>query len=312
MTVPRRIRVRVPASSANLGPGFDSLGLALGLYDEVVGTLAPSDRVEAEGGGVPTDGRNLVLRAARLALPGACFHLRLRLSIPVGRGLGSSAAAVVGGLVAARALAGGAVDPDELLPLAAAIEGHPDNVAPALFGGLCAVCPVGASAGGPDAPGRPQEPRIIAVRLDPPRLHVIACIPDRPLPTAQARQVLPRQVSFGDAVANVQRVALLVAAIATGRWEALDEATRDRLHEPYRAPLVPGLEAALAAARNAGALAAFLSGSGPTVLALTDERAAAGRIASVLQSAFAQHGVTASTRHLTPVAEGATAQALDG
>lgn len=258
------VTVRVPATTANLGPGFDALGLALELREEAECSLSSRGwEVEVSGpgaAGVPRGEGNLVARGAAAVLaaagrPGLALRIRLRLAVPVGRGLGSSAAAVAAGVAAADALLGAPLGPERLVALAAAVEGHPDNVAPAILGGFCVSCPV--------ADG------VHTVRFDPPAgLEALAAIPAAPLSTAEARAALPAAVPFGDAVANVQRACLLVAAVAAGRPALLAEAAADRLHQPYRAALVPGLLRCLAEARVAGACGAFLSGAGPTVLAL--------------------------------------------
>ncbi len=264
------VAASAPATSANLGPGFDALGLALDWRESVYCALERSGLdvgVSGPGAGqVPRNEANLAVRAARAVLtaagmPRLGLRLRQRLALPVGRGLGSSAAAVAAGLVGANRLLGDPLTQDELLALGTCIEGHPDNVAPALLGGFCAACVAAEGAAG-------AQRRVLAVRLEPPALAAIVAIPDRPLPTHLARQALPHQVAFGDAVANVQRVALLVAAVAAGRMDVLGEATVDRLHQPYRASLVPGLGACIQGALAAGALGAFLSGAGPSVLAL--------------------------------------------
>lgn len=301
---------KAPATSANLGPGFDALGVALDWWETVECALAPEGlAIDVSGPGrqwVPTDEGNLVARAVRAVgaaagLPPA-FGLRLRLSLalPVGRGLGSSAAAVAAGLVAANRLLGEPLPVERLLDLGTAIEGHPDNVAPALLGGFCAACP---GAG-----------RTRTLRLDPPAVDAVLAIPDRPLPTELARRALPAHVPFADAVANVQRTALLVAAVATGRVDLLAEATEDRLHQPYRAPLVPGLLDCIEAARAAGALGACLSGAGPSVLAWVPQAAGAPRalggagaaVAAALAAALEGMG-GGVVRVLRPSARGAWA-----
>lgn len=287
--------VSVPASSANLGPGFDALGLALELRDRI--ELVPgaaSPRVWSSRP-LPGGDGNLALRAARRVCEevGAepSFLLRLHLHIPVGRGLGSSAAAIVGGLMAANAWLGSRLPPDRLLDIATEIEGHPDNVAPALMGGLCVACR--------------GEHGVTAVRLAPPRGLVAAlAIPERSLPTAAARRVLPARVPMADAVFNVQRAALLVAALATGRLEVLAEATRDRLHQPHRLPLLPGLAQAIQAARAAGAAGAFLSGAGPTVMALCPPEQA-GAVAQAMAAAMEDAGQPAQSRTLAMATAGA-------
>lgn len=286
MALGQWVSVRAPATSANLGPGFDSLGLALDWSEVVCCALAREGlevRVLGRGADhVPRDEGNLVVRGIRavlreLGVGTVGVRAQLSLALPVGRGLGSSAAAVAAGVVGANALLGGRLPPEHLVDLAAAVEGHPDNVAPAILGGFCAACPVASTASG----GR----RVWALRLSPPAgVAAVVAIPRRVLPTHVARQALPFTVPFADAVANVQRTALLVAAVATGRLEALAEATVDRLHQPYRARLVPGLEECMAAARAAGALGAFLSGAGPSVLALVPTDEAVGRrVAAAMQ-----------------------------
>jgi homoserine kinase len=266
------IRVRVPATTSNLGPGFDALGLALRLYNTLELEAADAPRIEIDGDGaetLPRDPSHLAYRAAiavvvlqaergirRESLP-AAFHLRQHNRIPLARGLGSSAAAIVGGAAAANALLGGPLDRQALLDLAAGMEGHPDNVAPALLGGLVACVTTEAGT-------------IRTVRLIPQRLRVVIAIPEFAVSTAEARRLLPEAVPFRDAVFNVTRTALLVAALADGRMDLMDEAMRDRLHQPYRARLVPGLDAVFSAARDAGARGVALSGSGPTVVAFGD------------------------------------------
>jgi len=263
------VTVRVPASTANLGPGFDSLGLALTLYNTATLALRADAEVrltvEGEGRGrLDREGKaSLLARAAAATfrhLGAEPFGLDIALhnQIPLRRGLGSSATAILSGITGAAALLGRTLTADEVLRLALPFEGHPDNLVPSLLGGLVAS---GLADG-----------RVLAVRvpLGAP-LRAVAVIPDRELPTAEARRVLPRQVPREDAVFNVTRTALLVAALATGQYACLPEASRDRLHQPYRASLLPGLEEVCEAARKAGALAAFLSGAGSTVLALVAE-----------------------------------------
>jgi len=263
------VTVRVPASTANLGPGFDSLGLALTLYNTATLALRADAEVrltvEGEGRGrLDREGKaSLLARAAAATfrhLGAEPFGLDIALhnQIPLRRGLGSSATAILSGITGAAALLGRTLTADEVLRLALPFEGHPDNLVPSLLGGLVAS---GLADG-----------RVLAVRvpLGAP-LRAVAVIPDRELATAEARRVLPRQVPREDAVFNVTRTALLVAALATGQYACLPEASRDRLHQPYRASLLPGLEEVCEAARKAGALAAFLSGAGSTVLALVAE-----------------------------------------
>jgi homoserine kinase len=266
------VRVRVPATSANLGPGFDALGLALARYDEVEAEVTGSGLViEVSGEGEAAAGageRHLVVRAMRAAFelsggqpPG--LVLRCANTIPQGRGLGSSAGAVVAGLLAARALAGADPAHEEFLGLAAALEGHPDNAAACLAGGLTIAW---ASRARAQAGGSAAIPR--AVRLDPlPEIRPVLCVPDAELATTAARQALPDTIPHRDAAASAGRSALLVAAL-TMHPDLLFDATEDLLHEPYRRPLMPASADLIARLRGAG-IAAVLSGAGPSVLALT-------------------------------------------
>jgi homoserine kinase len=262
--------IRVPATSANLGPGFDALGLALGLYNRFVFEEATDLLIEGCPPELATED-NLFVLAYRRGLeargrPYRGLHLRIEASIPIARGLGSSAACIVGGLVAAALVAGevGAAGPEGaavpgwkagLVDLAAELEGHPDNVVPALLGGFCASLVEG---------GRVSFYR----REIEDRLSFHALVPPFPLSTAVARAALPRELAFGDAVHSAGAAALVAAAFASARYELLAAAISDRLHEPYRAPLIPGFDRVRRAAREAGALAVYLSGAGPTIMAL--------------------------------------------
>jgi homoserine kinase len=264
------VRVRVPATSANLGPGFDSLGLALALYDEIDVEITPSGTVVEVSGhgaaGLPCDERHLVVQALRAGLaavgagsPGV--RLASRNAIPHRRGLGSSAAAVVGGLVAARGCLAepGMLDDATVLELATRFEGHPDNAAAALLGGFT------VSWCEPVAPGAALRPR--AVRLDPhPELVAVICVPARELSTAAAREMLPDQVPHADAAFNAARSALLVEAV-TRRPELLMPATEDRLHQDHRGPAMRHSAALVQRLRRDG-VPAVISGAGPSVLAL--------------------------------------------
>lgn len=273
------VRVLVPASSANVGPGFDSLGLALSVYDELV-AMATEDEgvlVEVAGEGeaeVPRDERNLVVQAMLKAFdamgvqpPG--FVLRCRNTIPHGRGLGSSAAAIIGGMVLARAMVPGAdFDDDTLLAKATEMESHPDNLAAALHGGFT-VAWLG------------QDSRPGAVRLDVhPSLRAVLVVPVDTLPTSHAREALPTDVSHADATFNVARSALLVHAV-TARPDLLWEAMADRLHQQARAPVYPASLAVLRQLRSAGHAAA-ISGAGPSVLVLSDQDDIEARVTGLI------------------------------
>lgn len=292
------VRVRIPASTANLGPGFDCLGLALDIYNTVELSLAVATTVEITGEGqgqLALGPNNLILQAAdRLAeqtgqqVPG--WHLRQHNEIPLGRGLGSSSAAIVGGLVAANELLQGGLDRQQLLEIATEIEGHPDNVAPALFGGLTACCV--------------ETEDVCCIRLDAPReLDIGVVIPRFEVSTRQARQVLPEQVPFDDAVFNVSRAACTLAAFVAGRWEVLSRVMKDRLHQPHRAPLIPGMEEVIAAAEEAGAHGTALSGSGPTVVAFATEQQ--DTILDAMVAAFGSFNVEATSFWTKPNNQGA-------
>jgi homoserine kinase len=276
-----QVTVQVPATVANLGPGFDCLGAAVRLFAEVTLAPAPAPSVEVTGVDVPQDATNLIYRSAQAAAAAAgwqgAFALRARWPIPLRSGLGSSAAAIVGGLVAAHRLLGDALDARTLLHLATDLEGHPDNVAAALFGGVVIVAHDGA--------------RLRWARITPALpLAVVLAVPALEVETAAARRVLPAQVARADAVFNLAHAALVVAPLATGQAQALRGAMRDRLHQPYRAPLVAGFDAVVAAAEEAGAYGAVLSGSGPTVAALTPPEVA-GAVGAAMVAAFAAAGV---------------------
>jgi homoserine kinase len=261
------VRVRVPATSANLGPGYDSFGLALGLYDEVVVRVGESGLdldVAGEGAEkVRRDHRNLVAKAMYTAfdrMGGRPRGLEVRClnRIPHGRGLGSSAAAIVAGVSAARALTVGGderLDDQRVLALASEMEGHPDNVAAALRGGFTLAWTDGGVVG--------------AVALEPsPDIVAVALVPPTEVSTARARKALPATVPHADAATNAARAALLVEAL-TRRPSLLLTATQDRLHQEYRRPVMPRSLGVVDRLRAAG-IAAVVSGAGPTVLALTD------------------------------------------
>ena len=294
-----RVRVRIPASSANLGPGFDALGLALALYNEV--TLEESDRVavrvSGEGAGrLDRGANNVVARGVVKAFTAAGRPFRgvsidCVNRIPLARGLGSSAAAWVGGLVGANALLGGPLDREALLTLAARAEGHPDNEAAALLGGLTVSCAT--------------EDRVVAVTLPVPAdLRWIVLVPTMQSATREARAVLPDSVTRADAVFNVQRVSLLLAALGAGRDDLLELAMHDRLHQPYRLALFPWMSAVAAAAREAGALGCVLSGAGSALLAVS--RGPAESVARAMAEALRAAGVAGEPVTLAVDAVGAT------
>jgi homoserine kinase len=239
------LRVRVPASSANLGPGFDVLAAALDLHMEMDVEVGVPFGVRTDLA-IARDNRNLAVRGFAALRPIDDVRFTIRSDIPLSGGLGTSAAAYVAGLAAADALNGGGAD---LLAEAARLEGHPDNVAAALLGGFV-VC-AGSSA----------------ERLEPPAgLSAVLVVPDRPVRTAKARAALPPEVPMGDAVFNVSRASLLVLGLARGDLELVARGLEDRLHQPRRASLYPRSMELVARAREFGALGATISGAGPTVL----------------------------------------------
>ncbi|HEU4367060.1 MAG TPA: homoserine kinase [Methylomirabilota bacterium] len=298
-----RVHVRVPATSANLGPGFDALGLALALYNEVTAGEADgvSVTIEGEGAGrLPSGGDNVVARGVRQAYEAAGrpfkgVALTCVNRVPTARGLGSSAAAWIGGLVAGNALLGAPLSRDALLALAARAEGHPDNVAAALLGGLTVSCPL-------------DDGRIAAVRLPVPGgVRWVVLVPEVTSATAEARAVLPASVPRADAVFNVQRVALLLAALQAGRLDVLGTALDDRLHQPYRLRLFPWMPPVAEAARAAGALGCVLSGAGPSLLAAVGGDTDA--VARSMEGALAAAGVHGRARAFAVDTEGAVSRA---
>ncbi len=307
----RPVHLNVPATTANLGAGFDALALALDLANEI--DVEPSARpgghvelsVEGEGAARLRGGRgNRFLRALRVGLETCdvsfdryAWRVRMQNAIPLSRGLGSSATASVGGLLAARALCGsaaGALSDERILALSAELEGHPDNAAAAVYGGFVVVAQIDGA--------------LRAIRLDPPRELVCALfIPERPLSTAAMRAALPQTVPLADAVHNLGATALAVMAMATGDLSLLRAATVDRLHEPYRAAAVyPELPDLVAAARNAGALGACLSGAGSTVIAFADTPERASAAAAAMAAAARALELEGRSRVVAPRLRGAT------
>ena len=282
------LRVSVPSSSANLGPGFDSLGLALSLYHRLDVWEHPGEsgfEVNLKGEGAQTlnaDSTNPVCEAMLSAFEACSYrhgHIRIDSDseIPVSRGLGSSASATLAGLTAGLLLAAEEVDRHRLLELGVAIEGHADNVAPSLFGGFTVVCRSGDQA-------------IEYVQIDPPmELQVTVSVPELSMSTADSRLLLPDTVPFDTAVQNQARAALLTAAIAKGKMGVLQVAMVDQLHQPYREPHIAGFADVCAAALSAGALGAALSGAGPSVIALTSGKI--DTVGDVMRDAWSRHGI---------------------
>lgn len=262
----KKVIVKVPATTANLGPGFDVLGMALNLYNTVVleEIQGGCHIIDVKGEGedlLPRDSSNLAARAVSFLLQRAGyrdsrFKIYLENQIPMMSGLGSSAAAIIGGLVAANALVGNPFSEREILQMAVEIEGHPDNVAAALLGGVVMVT-------------KDEESYIYSRLIPKEGLRITAVIPDFSISTTEARSVLPEKVPLQDAVYNLGRIALLLTALREGEWDLLRVALHDRLHQPYRSQLVPGFTEIIENALENGAYGAFLSGAGPTVVAFS-------------------------------------------
>lgn len=289
----RSIWVRVPGTSANCGPGFDSIGLACTVYNDLQLRLteAPGCRITIDGAGaenIPRDERNIVWQSVQYLLKkagltdtykGAVIHMENH--VPLSRGLGSSATAIVAGLKGANALINNRFTRRELLQFATEIEGHPDNVAPAIYGGFT----VSTVTRG-DVECFTLIPKM--------RLKLVVAVPDFPLSTKKAREVLPKEVSMKDAINNIGRAGMLVAALCKGNEKFLRNVFEDALHQPYRAKLIPGMYDVFSAAKKAGALGASLSGAGPCLIAYClQRRHVEEAVGQAMKETFARHGVTA-------------------
>jgi homoserine kinase len=298
-----KIRVKVPATTANLGPGFDALGLALNLWNEAEFACTDDNKisltVNGEGEGkIPTNADNAIAEAALQIydLVGkSCqgLHIDCINRVPLGSGMGSSSAAMLSGMLGANALLGNPLTDEEILKLAIETEGHPDNVAPAMLGGLVASIV--------------YENRVISMRL-PARanhgsIHATVALPDFDFPTKQARAILPKQVERKDAIYNISRAVLVTEALRTGNLDLLGIAMKDSLHQPYRLPLIPGAIAALEAGKKAGAAAVALSGAGPGLIAFSSK--AESGIGSAMKRAFESAGLSARVFELETSYEGA-------
>lgn len=312
------VSITVPATTANLGPGFDCLGAALTLYNQFTFSLpgaAFPDGTQAEPGNVriqvsgpeadqvKVDASNLVYRAfvyfyqyLDLNQSPPPVNIQIQMGIPLARGLGSSATAIVGGLAGANWLAGSPLDQTEILRLAIVLEGHPDNVTPALLGG----CRLAASGHDLvwDVCDIPWSREVIP----------IVAIPDFKLSTQAARQVLPKSCDYQDAIFNMAHLGLLIRGLETGRADWLQVALEDRLHEPFRRTLIPGYEDVRIAALKAGAYGVVISGAGPTLLALVDSKHSE-TVTTQIKTAWAEQGITAQVQALQIDLQGTTASA---
>ncbi len=298
------MKVRVPASTSNLGPGFDCFGLALKLYLTVEATAVAEAsepcRVTTSGAkeneALPRNAVNLIYRAMSFAahregvsLP--CVELTVHNEIPLASGLGSSAAAIVAGIKLSALITGKAIDDQSVLNYATEFEGHPDNVAASIFGGFLASC-------------IRSDGTVLSTKFDwPAQIRVVVVSPQSQLPTHVARAALPRTITRIDAVQNLQRTALFTAALAQQRYDLFWEAMRDRLHQPYRESLVPGLAEALALPRTPGLLGIALSGAGPSIVALVDDDD--DEIGARIASCFKARNIESTTRTLEVDNQGA-------
>lgn len=297
----KAVRIKVPASTANLGPGFDTLGMALSLYAWIEMKPAEQTQFHLHGTqltGLKSDKSNLIYEVAQSVFNEAGvsvpeIEVSMYSDIPLTRGLGSSASAIVGALVAANTLIGSPLDQAKLFDMATALEKHPDNVGASLYGGIITAAWDGQHAD--------------YLRIEPPdNLEVLVAIPNFQLSTSKARQALPDEVSMGDAIYNISRTSLLTAALSAGRLDLIAAAMKDRLHQPYRASLVPGMSRILEEAIEHGALGAALSGAGPTILALVDRNAGdRANLEKFLTDVFTEHGISANTLWLQPCTHGA-------
>jgi homoserine kinase len=295
-------RIRVPATTANLGAGFDCIGAALDIYNEF--TFTPIDTNDLtiavqglEAARVHTDGNNLAYQSflklyERIDRPPAKIQLEIKLGVPLARGLGSSATAIVGGLLGANAVAGNPLSSAEIVDLAIEMEGHPDNVVPALIGG----CRLAAtSANGWAIADIPWHDSVVPV----------VAIPNFELSTAEARSVLPTEYSRADAIFNTAHLGLLLRGLATGNPEWLSAALADRLHQPYRQQLIPGYTDVERAVIAAGGYGMVISGAGPTLLALAAaDRAEA--VASAMSTAWSAHQIQVRSQPMAIDLHGAT------
>lgn len=296
------VRVQVPSSTTNLGPGFDALGVALNLYNRVELDELPwglSIHVEGEGANeIPRDESNISVEAVKRVyqkvgrtLPG--LWMKQRNHIPLARGLGSSSAALVGGLLGANLMLGSPLSLDDLVQLAVEMEGHPDNVVPALAGGFC------ISAINDD--GRTVFTHAPVVD----RYRWVIVVPEFEVSTREARLLLPKEISLSDGTFNVQRVGLLLAAFAYGRDELFQTAMQDKFHQPYRKKLMGPLDEVFSAGYEAGALGVCISGAGPCVLAVCAR--GAGRVGIAMREVYQAHGISARMHILRISTKGAHA-----
>lgn len=287
----KEVNIRVPATSANLGAGFDTFGMAFAMYNRVGLKRISGRAIRLENVGAYTKGmeqikENLTVRAARRVFDavGERFgglEFKMYNVIPVSRGLGSSSAAIIGGMVAANRLLGDPLSKEQLLEMAVELEGHSDNVAPALYGGFVSSCQ--------------RDGKTVALKLTPPKnLVAVVAIPDFYLSTSKARRILPKEIKREDAVHNIQCASMMVGAMATGDLELFAAAFDDKIHQEQRYRLIKGAKRVLRSAKNTGAIAAGLSGAGPTLIAFCDaDDKRADKVKYAMRRAWATVGVNA-------------------
>ena len=297
----KKVTVRVPATSANCGPGFDTLGLACNLYNYFTYELIDqglSLKIEGEGTEKLKAGKNnlafLSFYKVWDMIVGSKTGLSVIMSnnIPLSRGLGSSSTAIVAGLVAANHLTGNTLSKNEIVQLATEIEGHPDNVAPAILGGMT-ISYVDN--------GRASSLKFLPLKP----FKLVAVVPDMPLATSLARRAIPKTVPHQDAVFNTSRAALLVGAMLTGDYQHLAAGLDDRLHQPYRAHLIPGMEDAFKAAVNNGAFNAIISGAGSTLMAYVPINVSCEAVGEAMCKALSEHHLHSVSHILDIDTEGA-------
>lgn len=302
-----KVSVKVPATTANLGPGFDALGLALDLWNETEFTLTDDKQIaltiRGEGSDrLPRDATNVIAAAALkihevVGRPLSGMRIRCNNRIPPGSGLGSSSAALLAGMLGANALLDNPLSPDELLKLAIETDGHPDNIAPAMLGGLVASII--------------HDSHVVSLRLtltgrrSP--LHITVVLPAFDFPTERARAILPAQIARRDAIHNISRAVMVTEALRIGDLKMLGEAMDDVLHQPYRIPLIPGAQAAMEAMKRAGAPAVALSGAGPSLVAFSSGHDTG--IGEAAQRAFGEAGLTSRIFELKISRRGAQVRA---
>lgn len=305
--MPQGIRIRVPASTSNLGPGFDTIGLALELFNEAELRLTGKSlslEIEGEGAGdLPEGQRNLFVQAMDLGFKALGksrpkgLQIRMMNRIPLARGLGSSAATIIGGLVAAQSISRKKLSDEETLRLALKLEEHPDNLVPSLVGGLSLSLL--------------ESDQVVFLPLPVPMgLQMIVIVPNFKLSTKKARQVLPKKVSFADAVFNLGRSSFLTAALVAGRYDLLPVAVKDKLHQPYRFRLAPQMRKIFDIASQSSSCGTVVSGSGPTILTFVNQHETPFEVMRVLSERLESAKIEAEVKILNVARQGASVEAI--